>query len=72
RLQPIQAVYRTGAMADACAAALSRSDRRLVSVLADLDYVAVEEDKTREYADLETFTNVNTREEFEEVTERLL
>lgn len=71
RLQPIQAVYRTEAMTTACAAALERGDRRLLAVVSDLDCVVVEEDEVREYATIETFTNINTREEFEIVAEQL-
>ena len=63
-LQPTQAVYRTERMADACARALSRGDRELRAALSSLDCVVVEEDELREHADLRTFTNVNTREEF--------
>jgi molybdopterin-guanine dinucleotide biosynthesis protein A len=70
-LQPTQAVYRTGAMADACAAALSRGDRRLRTALSNLNYVVVDEAETREYTELDTFTNLNTREEFEAVADRL-
>jgi molybdopterin-guanine dinucleotide biosynthesis protein A len=69
--QPTQAVYRTAAMADACAAALSHDDHRLRAVLSDLDYVVVNKDETRERADLGTFTNINTRAEFEAVAVRL-
>lgn len=65
RLQPIQAVYRTEAMTDACATALEDGDRRLLAVLSDLDYVVVEEAEVREHATIETFTNINTREECE-------
>lgn len=63
-LQPTQAVYRTDAMADACASALSRGDRELRAALAALDCVVVTADEIPEYADLRTFTNLNTREEF--------
>jgi molybdopterin-guanine dinucleotide biosynthesis protein A len=66
-LQPTQAVYRTAAMADACAAALSHDDHRLHAVLSDVEYVVVDEDEAREYTDLRTFTNLNTREEFKQV-----
>lgn len=69
-LQPTQAVYRTEAMVDACAAALSRGDRQLRTALSDLDYVAVDEAETREHTDSDTFTNLNTREEFEAVADR--
>ncbi len=63
-LQPTQAVYRTDAMADACASALSRGDRELRAALAALDCAVVTADEIREYADPRTFTNLNTREEF--------
>lgn len=63
-LQPTQAVYRTERMAEACAGALSRGDRELRAALSSLACVVVEEDQLREHADLRTFTNVNTREEF--------
>jgi molybdopterin-guanine dinucleotide biosynthesis protein A len=70
-LQPTQAVYRTDAMADTCAAALSRGDRELRAALAALDCVVVTADEIREYADPRTFTNLNTREGFERVAAEL-
>ncbi|WP_121742106.1 molybdenum cofactor guanylyltransferase [Natronorubrum halophilum] len=69
--QTTQAVYRAGPMAAACERALERDERRIVEPLLELDYVVVDEDEVREYAALETFENVNTREEFEAVLERL-
>ncbi|MFP8954741.1 molybdenum cofactor guanylyltransferase [Natrialbaceae archaeon A-arb3/5] len=69
--QTTQAVYRTESMADACERSLSRGDERIVEPLFDLDYVVVEEDEVAEYAPLDTFENVNTREEFESATDRL-
>jgi molybdopterin-guanine dinucleotide biosynthesis protein A len=68
--QTTQAVYRAAAMADACRAALQRGDRKILAPLGDLDYVVVEEAVIEEYADLETFENLNTREEFEAAAER--
>jgi molybdopterin-guanine dinucleotide biosynthesis protein A len=70
-LQPTQAVYRTDAMADACATALARGDRELRAALSKIEYAVVDEDETREHTCLETFTNLNTREEFEAVAKRL-
>ncbi len=69
--QTTHAVYRAGAMADACARALERGERRIVAPLFDLDYVVVGEDEIGTRADSTTFENVNTREEFEAVAERL-
>ncbi|OAQ52033.1 molybdenum cofactor guanylyltransferase [Natrinema mahii] len=69
--QTTQAVYRTDPMIAACERALERGDRRIVEPLSDLDYAVVDEDEVREYASLETFENVNTREEFDAAAERL-
>ncbi len=69
--QTTQAVYRTGAMADACDRALDRGDGRVVDALFELDYVVVGEAAVREHADLRTFENVNTRAELEAAAARL-
>lgn len=69
--QTTQAVYRAEPMAEACERALERDERRIVEPLFELDYAVVDEEEVREYADLETFENVNTREEFEAAVERL-
>ncbi|WP_226005822.1 molybdenum cofactor guanylyltransferase [Natrinema salinisoli] len=69
--QTTQAVYRTEPMIEACERALERDERRVVEPLFELDYVVVDEDEIRDHAALETFENVNTREEFEDATERL-
>jgi len=63
--QTTQAVYRAGAMADACEAALERGDRRILDPLEDLEYAVVPEAEVREVTTLETFRNLNTVEEFE-------
>ena len=63
--QTTQAVYRTGAMAEACATALARNKRKIIDPLFELDYVVVSEEEVREQYGLETFENLNTREEFE-------
>ncbi|MEY7850796.1 molybdenum cofactor guanylyltransferase [Natrarchaeobius sp. A-rgal3] len=69
--QPTQAVYRSDATAEACERALERDERRIVEAIADLDYAVLEEPEIREYAALETFENVNTREELEAAAERI-
>lgn len=63
-LQPTQAVYRTDAMADACATTLSRGERELRAALDALDHVVVTESEIQKHADSRTFTNLNTRREF--------
>ncbi|WP_222919596.1 molybdenum cofactor guanylyltransferase [Natrinema sp. SYSU A 869] len=69
--QTTQAVYRAEPMIDACERALERDERKIVEPLFDLDYVVVDEDEIRDHAALETFENINTREEVEDATERL-
>ncbi|WP_255149477.1 molybdenum cofactor guanylyltransferase [Halorarius halobius] len=59
------AVYRADAMADACDAALDRGDSKILAPLEALDWVVVDEAALRDAGSLETFRNVNTREEFE-------
>lgn len=68
--QTTQAVYRADAMADACERALERGDRRIVAPFDDLDVAVVSEGEVRRHAPLETFRNLNTREEFEEAEAR--
>lgn len=63
--QTTQAVYRATAMADACDAALARGEGRVVAAFDALDVVAVPADAVSRHASLETFRNLNTREEFE-------
>jgi len=69
--QPTQAVYRASAMADACDAALSRGERRIIAAFDDLDVVMVPEDEVRRHAPIGTFRNLNTQEEFEQASEEL-
>ncbi|RQG86165.1 molybdenum cofactor guanylyltransferase [Natrarchaeobius halalkaliphilus] len=69
--QTTQAVYRCEPMAAGCERALEDGDGRIVTALADLEYVVVEETEVREQASLETFENVNTRAELEGVADRL-
>jgi molybdopterin-guanine dinucleotide biosynthesis protein A len=68
--QTTQAVYRAGPMAAACEAALDRGEGRIVEPLFDLDYVVVDREETLARTSLETFGNLNTREEFEAAAER--
>jgi molybdopterin-guanine dinucleotide biosynthesis protein A len=70
-LQTTQAVYHTDAMRRACDAALDSGARRIVVPLGELDYVVVEADDIQSVAPLDSFENVNTREEFETVRKRL-
>ncbi len=69
--QTTQAVYRTGAMAEACRRALDRGEHRIVAPLEDLDEVVVGGDEIRQVAAADTFDNINTREEFAAANERL-
>ncbi|MGB9963464.1 molybdenum cofactor guanylyltransferase [Halobacterium sp. CBA1126] len=68
--QTTQAVYRADAMADACAAALDRGDRKILAPLESLDWVAVPEEAIAAAGDLESFENLNTREAVEDAADR--
>lgn len=68
--QPTHAVYRAAAMADACDRALARGERSVRAALADLDGVVVTEAAIRARGSVETFTNCNTRAEFERAAAR--
>lgn len=69
--QTTHAVYRAEPMAEACVAALERGEHKIIEALFELDYVVVTEDEVREYVSLDSFENVNTREEFEAAEARL-
>ena len=69
--QTTQAVYRTGAMAEACRQALDRDEHRIVAPLEDLDEVVVGGDEIERVAAADTFDNINTREEFAAANDRL-
>lgn len=69
--QTTQAVYRARPMAEACADALARGERRIVEPLFDLDFVVVDEAAVEAHSSLETFENVNTREELRAAEERI-
>ncbi|KOX92093.1 molybdenum cofactor guanylyltransferase [Haloarcula rubripromontorii] len=68
--QTTQAVYHADAMHDACRRALDRGEHKVVEPLFDLDYVVVEREAVLEHASLDTFRNLNTREEFEAAAEQ--
>ncbi|MFY4812620.1 molybdenum cofactor guanylyltransferase [Haloarcula sp. AONF1] len=68
--QTTQAVYHAEAMRVACRRALERGEHKVVEPLFDLDYVVVEREDVLEHTTLETFENLNTREEFEAAAER--
>ncbi|MDS0223201.1 molybdenum cofactor guanylyltransferase [Haloarcula sp. S1AR25-5A] len=68
--QTTQAVYHADAMRAACRRALERGEHKVVEPIFDLDYVVVEREDVLEHTSLETFENLNTREEFEAAAER--
>ncbi|WP_306058508.1 molybdenum cofactor guanylyltransferase [Natronococcus wangiae] len=68
--QTTQAVYRTDAMARACAEALEDGDGRILAALEDLDYAVVDEDDLEDIAD-ETFESIDTQEALREAETRL-
>jgi molybdopterin-guanine dinucleotide biosynthesis protein A len=69
--QTTQAVYRAASMVEACERALARGERKILEPLFDLDYVVVDEPEIREQASLDTFENVNTREDLRAAAARL-
>lgn len=68
--QTTHAVYRAEAMADACERALAEGERKVIAPLEHLNYVVIDESEVLEHASLDTFENLNTREEFEEAARR--
>ncbi|WP_435153707.1 molybdenum cofactor guanylyltransferase [Haladaptatus sp. DFWS20] len=68
--QTTHAVYRSNLMVEACDTALQENKRKIIEALFELDYVVVEADDLREHGSLESFENINTREEFEIAAER--
>ena len=68
--QTTQAVYRTETMAAACEAALARGDRKILAPLDELEWIVVDGEEIVVRGDLETFENLNTREEFEDAQSR--
>jgi molybdopterin-guanine dinucleotide biosynthesis protein A len=73
--QPMQAVYRADAMADACDAALAAhdgdGDPRILAPVFELAYVVVDSEEVRHHATSDTFDNINTQEELRAAAERL-
>ncbi|MEF8781973.1 MAG: molybdenum cofactor guanylyltransferase [Haloarculaceae archaeon] len=69
--QTTQAVYRAEPMATACKDALERGEGRIVEPLFELDYVVVDREEIEARTSVETFKNLNTREEFEAAADRL-
>ncbi|MFB6171830.1 MAG: molybdenum cofactor guanylyltransferase [Haloarculaceae archaeon] len=61
--QTTHAVYRAGAMAEACAAALDRDEGKILAALETVDAVVVERAELDRYATPEVFRNCNTPEE---------
>ncbi|MFB6233002.1 MAG: molybdenum cofactor guanylyltransferase [Haloarculaceae archaeon] len=68
--QTTQAVYRAEPMVAACEAALDRGAGRIVEPLFELDYVVVDREQIEAHTTMETFENLNTREEFEAAHDR--
>lgn len=68
--QTTHAVYRAESMADACDHALSAGERKVIAPLEYIEYVVINEEEVREHAALDTFENLNTKEEFERAVER--
>ncbi len=69
-LQTTQAVYHTEAMAVACEHVLESDTHRVLDALERIDYLEVSA-SALESISLESFENVNTREEFEAAAARL-
>lgn len=68
--QTLHAVYRTDPMATACQRALARDEEKIVAPLFEVDYVTVDEAEIRRHGTLDSFENLNTREEVEAATDR--
>jgi molybdopterin-guanine dinucleotide biosynthesis protein A len=69
--QTTQAVYHADAMATACTKALEAENPQILDPLEELDYIVIDEAEIEAVADLDTFENINTREEFEQAERRL-
>lgn len=68
--QTTHAVYRAEAMVDACERALEAGERKVIAPLEHLEYVVIDEAEVERVASLESFENLNTREEFERAASR--
>ena len=69
--QPTYAVYRTDAMVRATDDALACGERKPIAPLDALDWVEVNEGEVEEVSSVDTFDNLNTREEFEAAARRI-
>lgn len=69
--QPTQAVYRNEPMRTACERALEAGEGRILDALSRMTYEVLEGETIERRTDLETFDNVNTREEFEDAERRI-
>ncbi|MFB6104510.1 MAG: molybdenum cofactor guanylyltransferase [Halobacteriaceae archaeon] len=63
RLRPVQAVYRSDPMRDACRTSVETGNASLHGVLDHLDMTVVTEDEWRPHTDPSTFLDVNTRDD---------
>ena len=63
--QTTQAVYRREPTIRACEDALARDDHKITAALFELDYVVLDCEEIEAHTSLQTFENLNTREEFE-------
>jgi molybdopterin-guanine dinucleotide biosynthesis protein A len=72
--EPLQAVYRAAAMADACDAALTAAEGgepRILTPIETLDHVVVDSEAVAAHAASDTFDNLNTEAEFRAADDRL-
>ena len=69
--QPTYAVYRVEAMVRATDAALASGERKPIAPLDALDWVEVNEGEVEEVSSVDTFDNLNTREEFAAAERRI-
>jgi molybdopterin-guanine dinucleotide biosynthesis protein A len=69
--EPLHAVYRPEAMADACEDALATGDVRIVEPLFSLDYAVVERRELLAHGTLESFESVDTPAAVADATDRL-
>lgn len=64
------AVYRAGAMADACERALARGDRKILAPLEDLDWVVIDREELATAGSLDSFDSIDTQEAFAAAADR--
>ncbi len=68
--QTTQAAYHADAMAEACERTLAEGEHRIVDALFDLEYVVLDRSEVEAHSSMETFENLNTRDEFEAAQDR--